>query len=112
MNEPISRYVRRRSPNFGETFGMVRGSNRTMRVVMGQTTSDRGTGADPMDDDDCGHLQCPFCHAYQVERLYIGSLHIDSCTCEACGARWDEDIETGRYRGRGSIESVIVPRQH
>ena len=40
------------------------------------------------------------------------SLHIDSCTCEACGARWDEDIETGRYRGRGSIESVIVPRQH
>ena len=43
---------------------------------------------------------------------YIGSLHIDSCTCEACGARWDEDIETGRYRGRGSLDSVIVPRQH
>jgi hypothetical protein len=64
-----------------------------------------------MDDDDCGHLQCPFCYAYQVERLYIGSLHIDSCTCEACGARWDEDIATGRYRGRGSVDSVMVPRQ-
>jgi ribosomal protein L37AE/L43A len=81
-----------------------------MRVVMRQTRSDMGTGNERMDDDDCGHLQCPFCHAYQVERLYIGSLHVDSCTCEACGARWDEDIETGRYRGRSSTESVIVPR--
>jgi hypothetical protein len=101
-----------RLPNSGETFGRVRGSNRRMRVVMRQTRSDRETGNERMDDDDSGHLQCPFCHAYQVERLYIGSLHIDSCTCEACGARWDEDIDTGRYRGRGSIESVIVPRTH
>jgi ribosomal protein L37AE/L43A len=63
-------------------------------------------------DHDSGHLQCPFCHAYKVERLYVGSLHIDACTCDGCGARWDEDAETGRYRGRGSLESVIVPRQH
>ncbi|HZA75598.1 MAG TPA: hypothetical protein VE623_04325 [Acidimicrobiales bacterium] len=76
-----------------------------------QTRSDNGTGEKRMDHDS-GHLQCPFCHAYQVERLYIGSLHIDACTCDGCGARWDEDAETGRYRGRGGLESVIVPRQH
>jgi ribosomal protein L37AE/L43A len=56
------------------------------------------------------HLQCPFCEAYEVERLYLGSLHIDSCSCLACGARWDEDVSTGRYRGRGSADSVITRR--
>jgi transposase-like protein len=58
-----------------------------------------------------GHLQCPFCEAYEVERLYLGSLHIDSCTCQSCGARWDEDAGTGRYRGRAHVDSVIAPRQ-
>lgn len=61
-------------------------------------------------DDDGGHLQCPFCEAYEVDRLYLGSLHLDSCTCLSCGARWDEEIETGRYRGRGDPDSVISPR--
>jgi hypothetical protein len=61
--------------------------------------------------DDEGHLRCPFCDAYEVERLYLGSLHADSCTCLSCGARWDEDAETGRYRGRGTVDSVIAPRQ-
>jgi hypothetical protein len=42
-----------------------------------------------------GHLRCPFCDAYEVERLYLGSLHADSCTCLSCGARWDEDAATG-----------------
>jgi hypothetical protein len=60
--------------------------------------------------DSAGHLQCPFCEAYEVERLYLGSLHLDSCTCLACGARWDEDAATGRYRGRADTGSVITPR--
>lgn len=67
------------------------------------TSSDTG--------DTEGHLRCPFCDAYEVERLYLGSLHADSCTCLSCGARWDEDTETGRYRGRGTVDSVIAPRQ-
>jgi transposase-like protein len=62
-------------------------------------------------DDSTGHLQCPFCNAYEVDRLYLGSLQIDACTCHGCGSRWDEDTETGRYRGRGAGESVIAPRQ-
>lgn len=61
--------------------------------------------------DQTGHLRCPFCDAYEVERLYLGSLHADSCTCLSCGARWDEDAQTGRYRGRGAVESVIAPRR-
>lgn len=72
--------------------------------------SDRGNGTQKMNDDS-GHLQCPFCGAYEVDRLYLGSLHIDACTCDGCGARWDEDAGTGRYRGRGSGQSVIAPRQ-
>jgi hypothetical protein len=37
-------------------------------------------------------------------------LHLDSCTCQCCGARWDEDATTGRYRGRGDADSIISPR--
>ena len=70
---------------------------------------DKGTAGQHM-DDDTGHLQCPFCGAYEVDRLFIGSLRVDSCTCQGCGARWDEDVTTGRYRGRGSVESVMAPR--
>jgi hypothetical protein len=61
--------------------------------------------------DSTGHLQCPFCEAYEVDRLFIGSLGVDSCTCQGCGARWDEELSTGRYRGRGSVESVLAPRK-
>ena len=71
--------------------------------------SDKGTTKETM-DNSTGHLQCPFCGAYEVDRLFIGSLRVDSCTCGACGARWDEDTTTGRYRGRGSVESVMAPR--
>ena len=33
-------------------------------------------------------LECPFCGAYEVDRLYLGTVHIDACTCTGC-ARWD-----------------------
>jgi transposase-like protein len=51
---------------------------------------------------DTGHLRCPFCGAYEVDRLYLASLRLDSCECRACGARWDEELGTGVYRERGS----------
>ena len=70
---------------------------------------DKGIARDEM-SDSTGHLQCPFCGAYEVDRLFIGSLRVDACTCQGCGARWDEDASTGRYRGRGSVESVMAPR--
>lgn len=54
-----------------------------------------------------GHLQCPFCESYEVERLYLASVRVDSCACSSCGARWDEDPVTGEYRGRPSKESVF-----
>ena len=46
--------------------------------------------------------RCPFCEAYEVERLYLASLHLDSCQCASCGARWDQDPRSGAYRGRAS----------
>ena len=47
-----------------------------------------------------GHLQCPFCEAYEVQRFYLATPRLDACTCASCGARWDEDHDTGSYRGR------------
>jgi hypothetical protein len=61
--------------------------------------------------DDAGHLRCPFCQAYEVDRLYLASLRLDSCVCLSCGARWDEDAVTGAYRGRASRTSVVTPRE-
>ena len=52
--------------------------------------------------EDQGRLRCPFCEAYEIDRLYLASLRIDSCVCTSCGARWDEDTSTGEYRGRQS----------
>lgn len=57
-------------------------------------------GSDP--GDEAKRLQCPFCEAYEIDRLYLASLRIDSCVCASCGARWDEDTTTGEYRGRQS----------
>lgn len=51
---------------------------------------------------DTGRLQCPYCDAYAVDRLYLAALRIDSCVCDSCGARWDEDTTTGQFRGRES----------
>ena len=55
-------------------------------------------------------LQCPFCEGYDVERLYLAGLDLDSCACGSCGARWDERVETGEFVGRGSSASVVSPR--
>ena len=51
-------------------------------------------------NETAGHLQCPFCEAYEVESLYLASLRLDYCACASCSARWDEDPVTGDYRGR------------
>ena len=45
---------------------------------------------------------CHFCGEYDVERLYLASLRLDTCECHGCGARWDEDPVDGTYRGRAS----------
>jgi hypothetical protein len=57
-----------------------------------------------------GHLCCHFCHAYGVERLYLGSAHVDSCHCPGCGARWHEDSATGSFRGLADADSILVQR--
>lgn len=59
-----------------------------------------------------GHLQCPFCEAYEVERLYLASLRLDSCACSSCGAQWDEDSMTGEYKGRSGRDTAVTPREY
>ena len=58
-----------------------------------------------------GHHACPYCGAYGCSRLYLASLRLDSCECSTCGARWDEDPDTGQFRGRASRQSVLAPRE-
>ena len=53
---------------------------------------------------------CPYCTDGDVARMYLGSVHLDSCQCNGCGARWDEDPRTGDFRGRATRASVVVPR--
>ena len=72
-----------------------------------ENVPDRGNRAEHGD----GHLTCPFCHSYDVARLYLGSINLDSCECATCGARWDEDRGSGHYRGRAHRASVFMPRQ-
>ena len=59
---------------------------------------------------DSGHLTCPFCHSYDVARMFVGSINVDSCECSSCGARWDEEKGSGEYRGRAHRASVLLPR--
>ena len=47
-----------------------------------------------------------------MERLYLATLRLDSCSCTSCGARWDEDHDSGSYRGRSSQESTVTPREY
>jgi transposase-like protein len=61
--------------------------------------------------DNPGHLQCPFCTSYDVQRLYLASMRLDSCACDSCCAQWDEDAVSGEYRGRASRASVVAPRR-
>jgi len=56
-----------------------------------------------------GHLQCPFCETYAVDRLFLASARVDSCACATCGARWEEDPTTGEYLGRVHKDSVLTP---
>jgi len=57
-----------------------------------------------------GHLTCPFCNSYDVTRLFLATVNIDSCECASCQARWDEDLGSGEYRGLSNRESVLIPR--
>ncbi|HUQ38634.1 MAG TPA: hypothetical protein VM030_00640 [Acidimicrobiales bacterium] len=57
-----------------------------------------------------GHLQCPFCHSYDVDRMFVASSNLDACDCASCGSRWDEDRSSGDYRGRSDRASIIVRR--
>ena len=34
--------------------------------------------------DDEGRLCCPYCDSYEVDRLYLASLRVDSCVCASC----------------------------
>lgn len=61
--------------------------------------------------EDSHRLQCPFCEGYDVDRLYLASVQLDSCACASCGARWDERINTGAFAGRGSSATVLSPRR-
>lgn len=60
---------------------------------------------------DGEHFQCPYCDSFEVERLYLATLGLDSCACLACGARWDEDAASGAFRGRANTASVLAPRE-
>jgi len=42
--------------------------------------------------------------------MYVASAAIDSCECLSCGARWDQDTETGKYIGRADRSSVLARR--
>jgi hypothetical protein len=53
---------------------------------------------------------CPFCNSYDVGRLFIASINVDSCECASCGARWDEDRASGEYLGRADRASVLMRR--
>jgi transposase-like protein len=56
-----------------------------------------------------GRLSCPFCEAYEVQRLFVASVKLDSCLCSSCGAGWDEELGSGEYRGRSHTSSVLIP---
>ena len=66
---------------------------------------------EPQMTADAAHFECPFCTSHEVDRLYLASLRLDSCACLSCGARWDEDAESGEFRGRGPRSSILAPRQ-
>ena len=79
---------------------------------MGSTREEPPTnGEAPRGESRSGRMQCPFCHSYDVARLFVASLGLDSCECAACGARWDEERRTGRYRGRSDRASILMRGQ-
>jgi hypothetical protein len=38
------------------------------------------------------HLCCPFCDAYEVDRLFVATHRVDACECRVCGAGWEEEL--------------------
>jgi transposase-like protein len=62
-------------------------------------------------EGDGGKLSCPFCASYDISRLYIASIDVDTCECASCGARWEEERGSGQYRGRSAKSSVLLPRR-
>ena len=40
----------------------------------------------------------------------LASANVDSCRCRACGARWDEELGSGEFRGRSERQSAVLPR--
>jgi hypothetical protein len=55
-------------------------------------------------------LGCPYCCSFEVDRLYLASVRLDSCRCRGCGAGWDEELDTGQFRGRADRSSALIPR--
>jgi hypothetical protein len=55
-------------------------------------------------------MGCPYCCSYEVDRLYLASVRLDSCRCRGCGAGWDEEVATGEFRGRADRSSALIPR--
>ncbi|MCU1346735.1 MAG: hypothetical protein JWL70_3001, partial [Acidimicrobiia bacterium] len=45
-----------------------------------------------------GHLRCPYCAAYEVDRMFLAATRLDSCACRLCGALLDEDSLSGVFR--------------
>jgi len=37
------------------------------------------------------HMSCPYCEAYEVDRLFLATHRLDACQCRACGAGWEEE---------------------
>ena len=54
------------------------------------------------------HFQCPFCNSFDVDRLYVGVVKVDSCACASCGATWDEERGAGRSRYVARADSVLL----
>ena len=42
--------------------------------------------------------------------MFVASGNLDSCECQTCGARWDEERGSGTYLGRATKSSVLAPR--
>jgi len=58
-------------------------------------------------DDGGARLTCPYCQSYGVNRLFLATARLDCCECDECGARWDEEPATGKFRGRGGRQSAV-----
>ena len=65
--------------------------------------------AQPCPRGSAAYLPCAYCGSYDVRRLYLASVNLDSCDCRACGARWDEDATSGEFRGRAESASLASP---